>query len=87
MEHKTEVSGYEGRMSELATEIGNLRYDALQRFLSFLSAKLHVDGSTDEGRGRAKLAKELHSASIKTMEASLHISQAWEISAPHMESP
>ena len=84
MEHLTEVQGYEGRMPELIQNIGNLRYDALQKFLSFLGAKLYADGMADSNRGRGKLAKELYSASIKMSEASMHISNAWGISAPHM---
>jgi hypothetical protein len=39
MIHTSEVINYPGSMEELAEEIGNLKYDALARFLELLAKK------------------------------------------------
>lgn len=84
MIHKHKVEKYGGTMEDLAEEIGNLKYDALAKFLELLADKVKIDGDKDEGRGRIKLAGHLHECSAKLRECQLSIEEAWGICAPYM---
>lgn len=91
MKHTDTVSRYNGSMTQLAEEIGNLKYDALASFLSLLSKKIESDGEKDFSRGRIKLAASLKDCSLKDCslklkESSLPIERAWEICKPYMET-
>lgn len=68
---------YPGGFDKLATDLGNLRYDALASFLQKLSEKIGKDSMADEGRERHHLAKQL-AYSAK------HIKNAWKICEPFM---
>jgi len=74
--HITEIN-YDGGLDKLATDLGNLRYDALGEFLEKLSVKIAKDADADEGRERHLLAKQL-AYSAK------HIKNAWKICEPFM---
>jgi hypothetical protein len=87
MKHPTRVERYPGTLSELAEEIGNLRYDALTELLQALATKIERDGKADAGRGRVRLAESLHRASEHLMNASHDMEIAWHISKPHMNIP
>jgi len=76
---------YDGGLEKLAEDIGNLRYDALEKFLNLLSEKLVNDGNADKKRKRTKLAKRLSKASNLVLYAANEIKEAWKISAPHMK--
>ncbi|MGF1583599.1 MAG: hypothetical protein ACFCD0_30140 [Gemmataceae bacterium] len=82
--HPETVLRYPGTLDELATDVGDLRYDALVVFLQSLAAKLASDAQADEGRGRKKLAKLLRLSSEKVSGTVAEIDRAWKISAPHM---
>lgn len=84
MIHETSVRKYPGTLAELATETGDLRYDALATYLKELSRKIEADGDADAARGRRKLARELHDAAAKVEQAREAIDRAWTICAPHM---
>ena len=84
MQHASHVGRYPGTLAELATELGDLRYDALAAFLTELAAKLEADSLADGSRGRQKLAATLQSASEGVATAAERIAKAWQISAPHM---
>lgn len=56
MKHRKELEGYKGTLTELAEELGNLRYDSLAEFLAALSRKIRNDGEKDLSRNRVKLA-------------------------------
>ena len=85
MIHAETVERYPGTLSELAVEVGNLRYDALAIFLRALAEKLAADAAGDESRGRPKLAASLRAASTQIGDAATAIEQSWVISAPHMK--
>ena len=85
MEHNTFVQHFDGTMYELADAIGNLRYDALNKFLVLLSNKIRDDANADKGRNRDKLSKVLKQAHEALDVTSLYISAAWIISKPYME--
>lgn len=85
MKHTDTVSRYNGSMTELVEDLGNLKYDALANFLSLLSKKIESDGEKDFNRGRIKLAASLKECSLKLKESSLPIERAWEICKPYME--
>ncbi len=84
MTHETTVTRYAGTLSELAGELGDLRYDALAAFLQGLSAKIHRDGDADAGRGRAKLAASLRACAVHLANAARDTETAWRIAAPYM---
>jgi len=69
MTHKSEVANYAGSMEALAEEIGNLRYDALAKFLELLANKIEADGKKDESRGRVKLSDSLYQSADKLMKS------------------
>jgi hypothetical protein len=76
MIHLNEID-YPGGFDKLTTDIGNLRYDTLGKFLELLSKKLEADAKADEDRERYQLAKQL------TYSAK-HIKNAWKICEPFM---
>ncbi|MCC3405754.1 MAG: hypothetical protein JGK17_09210 [Microcoleus sp. PH2017_10_PVI_O_A] len=48
MIHPQNVEKYAGNLTELAEDVGNLKYDALAEFLHVLSAKIEKDGAKDK---------------------------------------
>lgn len=74
--HPDEIE-YPGGFKQLATDLGNLSYDALGKFLALLTKKLEKDAKADKGRKRLQLAKELTSSAN-------HIKNAWKICKPYM---
>ena len=84
MIHREDIEQYPGTLTELANDVGDLRYDTLALFLRSLAAKLESDGEADANRGRPKLAASLHDSAERVAEAAAAIEKAWAISAPHM---
>ena len=82
MIHKPHVENYPGIMSELAEEIGNLKYDALAEFLHLLANKIEEDGDKDKSRNRIKLAANLHNCSNNLRACKTDIDKAWVICEP-----
>lgn len=85
MIHETKIKKYQGTLSDLATNIGDLRYDTLSELLALLSQKIQKDGNKDQERGRIKLAKELHDCSKLLEQSKKAIDEAWRISEPFMK--
>lgn len=83
--HNTEIN-YEGGLDKLAIDLGNLRYDALEKFLDKLSDKLRTDSIADYDRKRHLLAYSLLAASNLLQLTKDNIRNAWEISEPYMEN-
>lgn len=79
--HETQISGF--TLDELATKIGDLRYDALAEFLQKLAQKIEIDAQKDEARGRVKLATSLHNTAHCLTDCSQHIQKAWVICEPY----
>lgn len=84
MIHKTTVEKYNGTLTDLAEDLGNLRYDALVDFLQHLSAKIERDAAQDQAKGRPQLATALRGCSEKLSAASLDIATAWKICDPYL---
>lgn len=84
MEHKSWIKNYENNFEKLATEIGDLRYDALAEFLELLGQKIEQDGHLDRNRGRIKLANSLQNSAAALMESAANIKEAWSICEPYM---
>ena len=79
MIHKTTVEKYQGTLKELARDIGDLRYDALNEFLVELGEKIIDDGIKDKNRGRKKLYNALYMAFEGLNIAQQEIGNAWKI--------
>lgn len=86
MKHPDRVALYPGTLDDLATELGDLRYDCLAEFLHALAAKIAADGEKDGARGRLKLAATLRLSATSLTSSAAAIDEAWRISAPHMPS-
>jgi hypothetical protein len=84
MIHREDIDRYPGTLTDLAREIGDLRYDSLAAFLRELATKLERDSAADAGRGRPKLAATLNEAADSVTAAAAAIERAWSISSPHM---
>ena len=84
MEHKSDIS-YPGGLEQLAVDIGNLRYDSLEKLLKLLSTKIGEDAQADQKRGRKKLSKTLRITSNLLKVSALQIKEAWKISEPYMK--
>jgi len=84
MKHPDRIARYPGSLTDLATEVGDLRYDALATFLHALSANLATDGEKDGARGRASLAASLQRASALVADAARETETTWNTCAPHM---
>lgn len=83
--HDTKIKRYQGTLNELATDIGDLRYDALSDFLNLLRDKIKGDGDKDFERGRVNLAKQLHGCADNLKQSKAKIDEAWRISKPFMD--
>jgi hypothetical protein len=84
MVHREAIERFPGTLADLATELGDLRYDALAAFLRALAAKLELDAVADAGRRRPKLSAALQGGAASVTAAAAEIERAWSISAPHM---
>ena len=81
--HKSEVGGIPN--TELAKQIGDLRYDALIELFNALSKKFESDSEADRERGRTQLANHLLSISIKFKNMEIEMSEIWKICEPYMK--
>lgn len=86
MKHPTTLDAYECSLTDLAQELGDLRYDALQTFLLALSQKIKSDGEKDTARGRKQLGAALQQTADALADAAEHTGKAWRICMPYMEN-
>jgi hypothetical protein len=80
--HPIEIQKYQGTIRQLASEIGDLRYDVLSEFLDCLADEIYGDSEQDKQKGRKKLAQALREAANDIAESKLKIDEAWKISKP-----
>ena len=85
MIHKDTIEKYPGTMEELATEIGDLKYDALAHFLGLLAEKIQTDGDKDKARNRVKLARQLQGCAAHLKASKVSAEKAWVICEPFMK--
>jgi hypothetical protein len=84
MTHRERPERYPGTLAELATELGDLRYDALAEFLRLLAAKLDADAAKDTARSRRRLAAALRDAAAGVTGGATAVQTAWQICEPKM---
>jgi hypothetical protein len=82
--HRERVERYPGSLEELASDLGDLRYDALARFLDALASKLARDARGDESQGRPRLAGHLGEAAQTLANAAASVGDTWKICGPRM---
>jgi hypothetical protein len=82
--HPVNLPNYEN-LAELAKDIGEFRYDALEVFLGHLGNELEEQVAHDESHGRVKLVRSMRHVveSIQSAEESMHYS--WRHCAPYMQ--
>jgi hypothetical protein len=73
MKHKTYLEPNDGDLTQLAENLGDLRYDTLSEFLGLLSDKINRDAVKDKERGRQRLASSLFSCQAQLKESGKHI--------------
>ncbi|WP_366519976.1 YqiA/YcfP family alpha/beta fold hydrolase [Sulfuricurvum sp.] len=82
--HTMKVKGVGFKLSELANRTGDLYYDSLSSFLTYLSWKLDKDAQADRERGRKKLALLLHETAQQIKKSSGTMRDAFNIVKPHI---
>ena len=84
MKHDIHIKDYDS-LKDLAEDIGNLRYDALQLLLEELTNKLERDYEADKGRGYDQLACGLYQICSAFRWAARSAEKVWKISKPKMK--
>ena len=84
MTHFDNIAGYSGTLSELAEDVGDLKYDALAEFLRLLAAKVERDGLKDRERGRGRLASALQGCADHLAASAAEAGEAWLVAKPFM---
>ena len=85
MIHPKQVDRFNGSLTELAEDLGNLQYDVLAEFLGLLAVKIEQDAKKDNERGRVKLAASLKRCADDLKNAEDAITQAWTICQPYIK--
>lgn len=83
--HKKDIEKYDGNLSELAIDIGDLHYESLRDFLKELSKKINKDSHKDHEAGRTQLAESLKELSMDLLGASYVADDVWDICEPYMK--
>ncbi len=83
MKHSKTIPGYNGDLQQLAEEVGDLHYSALEEFIVQLSNKLMLDSFADRKLNRPKLADSLGRASSQLLNAATFVGNANKISEPY----
>lgn len=84
MQHRENIEKYEGTLDELAYDIGNLKYDALARFLDLLATEFERQSKNDVEKGRKQLSATMAEAAKELRKSKKSVDRAWEISEPYM---
>lgn len=84
LKHPDNIPGH--TLPGLAENVGDLRYDALAKFLRSLAEKLEKDSAADAKRGRPKLANALLDGSAGVILAAEAVERAWKICEPSNET-
>jgi len=85
MKHKKTIDKYNGDISELVNDIGDLHYDTLKDFLLLLSVKLEKDSIKDNKNNKPQLSNTLKNASNSIYDSYLHICDSFIISKKYMD--
>ncbi len=82
--HPIKIPYYKS-LEKLADNIGNLRYDLLVKFLTYLAEKIYQDALKDKSRGRPKLSQTLNNSAKYLRLSRDELKRAWRISKPYMK--
>jgi hypothetical protein len=85
MIHSKQVDRFNGSLTKLAEDLGNLQYDVLAEFLGLLAVKIEQDAKKDNERGRVQLAASLKRCADDLKNAEDGITQAWTICQPYIK--
>ena len=85
MKHLKTVPDFNGDLEELAQQVGNLRYDSLEEFLTFLADDLVRQGDADGLNGRTKLSTQLYKTAEVLYQARDEMTATWDICEPYMK--
>ena len=85
MKHPVYVCGFPGSLEALATSVGNMRYDKVAEFLTYLGDDLKGQADADLKRGRSKLAKRLYETAERIYFVRDEMLQTWKICEPYMK--
>jgi hypothetical protein len=83
--HPVELEKYQGTIRQLASELGNLRYDVLVEFIDCLTDEIYGQADADKQKGRKKLAQALRAAAYNLSLSKKELEEAWKISEPFMK--
>jgi predicted esterase YcpF (UPF0227 family) len=82
--HTLKVKGIGFELDELANRVGDLYYDSLSSFLTYLAWKLDKDAKADRERGRKKLALFLEETAQQIKKSSETMQDAFYVVEPHI---
>lgn len=82
-EHAVTVDGYDGDLTQLAREIGRMRYDALGCFLQALADEMAQQAVVDHRRSRVQLALRLEGLTRDLLAAGLTARDIWRLCRRH----
>lgn len=83
--HPKHVVKYQGGLQELAKDVGNLSYDQLTEFLSYLQDDFRNQAINDSKNGKKYLSLQLQEAANDLTNVINNIEEAWIVSRPHMK--
>jgi hypothetical protein len=86
MVHPKTVEGYDGDLEDLAYNIGNLRYDVLEQFLTALADDLVRQSEGDLKRGRPQLASKLYKTANTIYKSRDEMGDIWNLCKPYMDT-
>lgn len=81
--HKNYIENFDGEMTDLVVEIGNMTHEARQEFFAEFANYVHNQAKSDEKVNRFKYAKLLSEIAIKLSEIQDLESKCWEICEPY----
>lgn len=85
MKHPTRVEGWNGSLYELATAIGNMRYDTQAEFIQLLIEEFELQSRNDHDHGRQQLSARLDHVAAHLDWARSDLMTAWKICEPFMK--
>ncbi len=85
MKHPRRIENYNGTLQELARDICNLDYVAMQELFSYCVNYLHEDAVKDFERGRPNLSRLINSVALSLFEVTKKSRRLADFCKPYME--
>ena len=83
--HPDRVIGFEGSLEDLAKSIGNMQYNKVEEFVTFLADDITRQANADRQKDRKQLAERLYKTAEKLYEVRDEIRKVWKICRPYMK--